>query len=124
MKLLGVCFLRKTVERVCVTVVNVSDVRARFSWSKAMVVVGRITGAGQQQQQKKGRLSLHRTQASFASECFSACLKKNKEQITRDAEVFAAITQEQRRVTFPEIDPETIYCKKKKKKVSCGIFVK
>lgn len=100
-------------ERMCVSVVNVSDVRARFSWSKAMVVVRRITGAGQKKK-KKARLSLHRTQASFASGCFSACLKKNKEPITRDSEVCAAITQEQRRVTFPEIDPETIYCKKKK----------
>lgn len=73
---------------------------------------------------KKGRLSLRRTQASFASERFSACLRKNKEHITRDAEVCAAITQKQRRVTFPEIDPRLFIVKKKKRKVSCGIFVK
>lgn len=55
---------------------------------------------------KKGRLSLRRTPASFASERFSACLKK----------VCAAITQKQRRVTFPEIDPRLFIVKKKKEK--------
>lgn len=65
MKLLGVFLKQDSAERVgvcvCVSVAKVCDVRPRFSWTKALVVVIRVIRVGQKKKKKAFQLStVHR----------------------------------------------------------------
>lgn len=85
---------------VCVSVVNVRDVRARFSCSKAtLAVVGRVTGGRSKKRGTFRLCTVHKTGFPF---------------LTGDSEQDGAVSRERWRVAFHEMDSGTVYVQVKK----------